>query len=69
MIENYYKLKCEKWFNDRNIIVYGLFATDREYIPITIKNIYAISSHRITNINTWKELYKRKEEVINLNRK
>ena len=62
--EDYYKLKCEEWFNDRGFIVYGMFATDREYISLTFEGIYSKIRTRVRYIESWKELYERKLEVL-----
>ena len=63
--EDYYKIKCEEWFNDKNLIVYGLFAADKMYVPITFETLYTRERIKITNIHSWEEIYERKEEVLN----
>lgn len=62
--EDYYKIKCEEWFNDRGFIVYGMFATDKEYIPITFEGIYTKTRTKIMYIDSWEELYERKREAL-----
>jgi hypothetical protein len=64
--EDYYKLKCEEWFNDRNLIVYGKFATDREYIPLMFEGIHTKIRTRVEHVESWQELYERKQEALHV---
>ena len=63
--EDYYKIKCEEWFNDKSIIIFGLFSTNKMYIPITFETLDTKKRISVTNIDSWEDIYDRKEELLN----